>query len=402
MSNLKIAPHWLAWPETQTLIAAFNGHALRFVGGAVRDAVLGREASDVDAATPLPPQDVMALMRGAGIKVIATGLDHGTVTAVVNRRTFEITTLRRDVQTDGRHAVVAYTDDWREDASRRDFTMNALYCDAQGQVYDDFGGVEDARAGRVRFIGDARTRIREDALRILRFFRFFAHYGQKAMDEQGLNACTELAGLIDGLSGERIRQEMLKLLVAQKAGAVVALMQACGVAQPVLGFKVQVEPLLLLPSLLAQAAEPADPILALAALVRSGGGDALAHVEAISARWKLSNAQRRQLQLLGGTRLQLMAVDALIKRQIRVLGAQDFIHLMLLYAAEGAEHAPVFSAIRLARQWQVPVFPVTGDDLKTRGLVPGKELGETLRRLEAKWEQAGYALSKEELLARYL
>jgi poly(A) polymerase len=276
--------------------------------------------------------------------------------------------------------------------------MNALYCDAHGEITDFFGGVEDAKADRIAFIGDAKHRISEDALRILRFFRFFAHYGQKAMDEAGLNACTALAPMIDRLSGERIQQEMLKLLVAQNAGPVVGLMQACTVLLPVLGCKIDIEPITLLPSLLRATKEKPDAILSLAALLRSAESDAEECAEWIYVRWKLSNAHRKQLHLLCTTNIQLTNIEALTKRQIRVLGKQDFIQLMLLYAAEGAEQDAVFAAIALARSWDIPVFPVTGEDLKAKGVAQGKALGEKLKELETAWEKGGYKAGKDELL----
>lgn len=394
----KVDPAWRHWPETKALVAAFAGHEIRFVGGAVRDAVLDRAVNDVDATTAMPPHEVTTLLANAGIKVIPTGIEHGTVTAVVQGRPFEVTTLRRDVSTDGRHAVVAFTDDWKEDAARRDFTMNALYCDVEGNITDFFGGVEDAKAGRVRFIGDPALRISEDALRILRFFRFYAHYGRAPLDAAGLAACGENAALIDTLSGERIRQEMLKLLLSGKAAPVIEVMQQVGVLQHVLGCRVNAEALMLLSVLLEQAKEPVDAMLALALLLRSVDGDAAECVESIHARWRLSNAQHKQLRLLATTRVQLMQHEALTKRQVRVLGRENFIQLMLLYAAEGADHDAVLAAIAFARTWDIPVFPVTGDDLKALGFPQGKEMGERLRTLENRWEKSGYTESKEMLL----
>jgi len=395
---MKITPDWLNWPQTQALIVALGADKLRFVGGCVRDALLGHIVHDVDAATILEPSQVMELLKQHAIKAIPTGIEHGTVTAVINGKYFEVTTLRRDVSTDGRHATVAYTNNWQEDAARRDFTMNALYCDAEGNITDYFGGVEDAQKGIVKFIGDAQQRIVEDALRILRFFRFYAHYGNAALDKDGLQACEAMATMIDALSGERIQQEMCKLLLAGKAAVVVDVMQQAGVLKHVVGSKVNVEALVMLPALLHEAQESSDAMLALAALLRSANGDATQLVQHIHTRWKLSNAQARQLKLLSTTRLQLTTFEALTKRQIRLMGKQDFIHLMLLYAAEGATHEPVLAAIALARTWEIPVFPVNGDDLKAQGIGEGRELGETLKKLEAEWEKGGYVVSKETLL----
>src|SRR5579872_7361897 len=209
-----LSPPWLKWPETQALIKAFADAKapIRFVGGCVRDALLGRAVQDVDVATPLRPEATMALLQKAGIKAIPTGIDHGTATAVIHGKHFEITTLRKDVSTDGRHATVAYTDDWKEDAARRDFTINALYLSPDGELFDYFNGARDAKEGHVRFIGNAGERIREDYLRILRFFRFYAWYGKTEPDKEALTACTEAANNIGTLSGERVQQEMLKLL----------------------------------------------------------------------------------------------------------------------------------------------------------------------------------------------
>jgi poly(A) polymerase len=434
-----IAPTWLTWPETVKLAEVIS--PLRFVGGCVRDALLGRIALDVDAATPLLPEEVMQSLRAAGLKAIPTGLDHCTVTARIGERHFEITTLRRDVATDGRRATVAFTHDWREDASRRDFTMNALFCDAGGAVYDYFGGIEDALSGHVRFIGQAHARIREDGLRILRFFRFFAHYGREPVDAGGLAACGELAELIDRLSGERIQQEMLKLLTSEHAGEVVGLMQRHGVWSFVVKAVVKTETLSRLPAMLRKAARAPDAVLSLALLLRTASGNTKTLTQNIAERWKLSKTRQKRLEALcelsspspstgepiyspspstgegwgGGKKtgggestgippsLILSPAkgegDFLWKRQIRAWGKELFIDRALIAMAEGAEEASMLLAIKLAREWRVPEFPVTGDDLIALGLKPGKELGEKLKVLEEMWEKSSYGLSKEELLA---
>ena len=199
---------WMTAPETRTVLAALDGQG-KFVGGAVRNALIGRPVADIDIATPLLPDDVAARLARAGLGAVPTGIAHGTITAIANGKPFEITTLRRDVSTDGRRATVAFTTDWGEDAQRRDFTMNALYADAGGTVLDTVGGVEDLKAGRVRFVGDATTRIREVYLRILRLFRFHAWYGKDEMDAEALHAAAaEKAGLAQ-LSGERVQKELL-------------------------------------------------------------------------------------------------------------------------------------------------------------------------------------------------
>jgi poly(A) polymerase len=243
---LATAP-WLAAPESRRVLAALaaDGRPARFVGGCVRDALLdpARDVADLDLATPERPERVMALCRAAGLKVIPTGLKHGTVTVHDGARTYEVTTLRRDVATDGRHAVVEFTDDFAADAARRDFTINAMSCDAEGRLFDPFNGREDLAAGRVRFVGDARARIVEDYLRILRYFRFYARFGRAPVDAEALGACAALAGGIGRLSGERVRQELLKLLVAPGAVASLGLMREAGVLGHVLPEADTIEPL---------------------------------------------------------------------------------------------------------------------------------------------------------------
>ena len=233
---MKLSPNWLHSPQTQKLLAAFSGEGIRFVGGAVRDCVLGIEAADLDLATTLLPLQVIDLLEKSDISNYPTGLAHGTITAIIDGKSFEITTLRRDASCDGRHAEVEFGTDWEEDARRRDFTMNAIYMSASGELFDYFGGFQDAMAGRVRFIGDAKQRIQEDYLRILRFFRFFAVYGKGTPNAYALNACTEFASHINTLSGERIQAEMLKLLAAPSPFYALELMQKTGVFVQVFGF----------------------------------------------------------------------------------------------------------------------------------------------------------------------
>ncbi|HEU5048581.1 MAG TPA: CCA tRNA nucleotidyltransferase [Rickettsiales bacterium] len=414
---------WLLWEETQALARALGSERMRFVGGAVRDCLLGIDAKDVDVATPLPPQEVMELLTEAGMKVFPTGIDHGTITVVTGKHHFEVTTLRRDVTTDGRRAIVAYTEDWCEDAMRRDFTMNALYCDMEGEISDYFGGVQDAMEGHVRFIGNAAERIREDALRILRFFRFFAWYGKLPADSEALTACQELAEMIDRLSGERIRQEMLKLLVSPNSASVITLMQEHGVLRYVLPAPVSVQALSRLPQLLEKTQQPHNPILALALLLRSAGGDVLQQADWIRTRWKLSNAEQYLLADLcryerikpdKDTRRSAATTSSEgvseakgatnsppgnnIKKHIRATGKELFILQQLMTMAEGEDEAQGTHTIALAASWQPPAFPLTGDDLIRRGITPGKNMGALLKRLEEYWEEEEYNPDKQALL----
>ena len=303
---------WMNSAETRQLLAALKGE-VRFVGGCVRNALLGVAVDDIDLATPLLPNDVMARLSAAGISVIATGIAHGTVTAVVGAQHYEITSLRRDDSTDGRHAHVSFSTDWALDASRRDFTMNALYADAAGTIYDYHEGVADLKAGRIRFIGEPQLRICEDYLRILRLFRFYAHYGRSEPEQSALAAVMlERAGLAR-LSGERIAKEMFKLLEAPDPLPALRLMGAC-----------QILPLILPGPLNFARAERLvesdndfffvpDPVLRLAALL----DDEVPRAGALAQRWRLSNEVKARLEDLAGGREKI--VSYLSVREMRKL-----------------------------------------------------------------------------------
>ena len=384
-------PKWLLWNETQELIKAFSGAEFRFVGGCVRDSLLGLEVKDVDVATALLPEQVIQLLAKFMIKTIPTGFAYGTVTAIIGKRCFEITSLRKDIETDGRRAIVSYTADFQEDAMRRDFTMNALFADANGEITDYFGGISDALAGRVKFIGDANARITEDALRILRFFRFFAGYGKAEVDASAIAACAKNAAKIENLSGERIQQEMFKLLRAKKAASAIDVMQKNNILQYVIPEQISVAAL--------QNYFAGNPITALASLLRTLE-NSVPVIEKIYQRWKLSKNAYRKLLIL--SKKEIVAEDLinekLLKKYIRNLGKEIFIEHINLLQAEGAEQGICQNAISLANNWQIPIFPVIGDDLLANGIAQGKILGETLKKLEDLWEEAGYSLSKEELL----
>ncbi|HWA45288.1 MAG TPA: CCA tRNA nucleotidyltransferase, partial [Hypericibacter adhaerens] len=281
---------WMIDARTQAVIAALraDGAELRFVGGCVRDAVLGRAIKDIDLATPDPPETVIALLKRAGLKAVPTGIEHGTVTAVVEKQPFEVTTLRRDVETDGRHAKVEFTDDWRADAARRDLTFNAMSLSPDGTLHDYFGGFDDLQAGRVRFVGDAATRIEEDVLRLLRFFRFYAHYGKPPPDAVALEACRRMAPRLPDLSGERIQAETLKLLAASDPAPVVALTQNDGVLEHWLPEARSVARLAALVRIENGLGREPDPLLRLAALIE--GGPEIAR--GLAWRLRLSNADR--------------------------------------------------------------------------------------------------------------
>jgi poly(A) polymerase len=345
----------------------------RFVGGSVRDTLLGIPVSDLDLATPLPPERVLELLKEAQIRAVPTGLAHGTITVVLPSGPVEVTTLRRDVSTDGRHATVAFTDDWREDAARRDFTMNALYADPRtGAIFDYFGGVADLDARHVRFIGDPLQRIAEDHLRILRFFRFLARFGDRA-DPEGLDACTARAKDLMALSRERIRDELLKLLVARDAVRVVALMLERGILLPVLP---EITSVALLAHLTAREAETGivpNSTRRLAALLPQDGTLA----DQIAARLRLSKAERKRLVTAVST--PEGAPKALAYR----LGVDSALDQLLL------SDRPIGQVMEIS-DWQPPQLPLSGGALVTRGLAKGPDVARALRAVEDRWISEGF------------
>ncbi|WP_019517023.1 CCA tRNA nucleotidyltransferase [Sphingomonas sp. Mn802worker] len=343
----------------------------RFVGGVVRDTLLGLDAHDLDLATVHPPDEIVQRLDAAGIKAVPTGIAHGTVTAVSAGTVVEVTTLRRDVSTDGRHAVVAYTDSWRKDAGRRDFTINALYADpGNGAVYDYYGGLADLAAGRVRFIGDPYRRIAEDHLRILRFFRFHARFGDR-IDEQGLDACVARANDLMALSRERIAAELLKLLVARSAVPVIALMHDRGIFRPILP-EIDAAGVARLHELAERevgAGVAPDAIRRLAALVPADTA------ESVGARMKLSSADRKRLTLAGAGIGSEGARGLAYRHDVGI--ALD----RLLLA--GADVSPLLD-------WVAPCLPVGGGELVARGLSKGPLVAQTLKRVEARWIAEGF------------
>ncbi len=343
----------------------------RFVGGAVRDTLLGLDVADVDIATRLPPQEVIERVEDARIKAVPTGLAHGTITAVTAGGPVEVTTLRRDVSTDGRHAIIAYTDDWREDAARRDFTMNALYADpVTGEIFDYFCGLDDLAARRVRFIGDPLQRIAEDHLRILRFFRFHARFGT-AIDDAGLDACVARANDLMALSRERVASEVLKLLVATNAVSVVALMVERGIFRAVLPEidAAGADRLARLADRETTAGVAPDPIRRLAATI------APIAAEAVGARLKLSNVDRKRLIAAtagpGEEGPQPLAYRA---------GMTGAIDRLLIAGAD----------VSAVRDWTPPAFPLSGGALVERGLRKGPDVAAMLRQIETRWIAEGF------------
>jgi poly(A) polymerase len=349
----------------------------RYVGGAVRDDLLGLQVSDVDLATRIEPNEVVHLLEKAKIKAVPTGIEHGTITAVADGHPYEVTTLRRDVATDGRRATVAFTDDWEEDAARRDFTINALSADPiTGEIFDYFGGLADLHEGRVRFIGDPLKRIAEDHLRILRFFRFHARFGSgRQPDKEALEACTERANDLMALSRERIADELLKLLAMPDPSSTVAIMLHRGILSPVLP-EITPEKIADLRSLIAaeQRAEiQPDPLRRLASLLPRDPAVA----ESVAARLKLSNKARKRLGCSAGTALG-HSPQALAYR----LGNECAVDRLLL-AGDDAKAREIAG-------WQAPRLPISGGQLISRGLPEGPIVAKTLRQIEDRWVAAGF------------
>lgn len=380
--SLRIAPPpFLGEPGLAAIMAALPG--ARVVGGAVRDVLAGRDVADVDLGTPEEPEQAAALLRTAGLRVIPTGIEHGTVTAMADGRGYEVTTLRRDVATDGRHAVVAFTTDWREDAARRDFSLNALSMRRDGAVFDYFGGIEDLRAGRVRFVGDPAARISEDYLRILRFFRFQARYGRVAPDAATLAAIRAGVPGMAKLSAERVWGELRRILAGPVAGRTLALMDSLGVLGAVL--PEGADPARLDPAL------PADPILRLAAITR-GDPDALA------ARLRLSNPERARLAELGsGPTPRPEDDDASLRRLLA-----DIEPPLLegrAWLAGGADPAWAELRARLAGMVR-PVFPLAGRDVLSLGIAPGPHVGALLGAVRQWWLEDGCVADAAACMAR--
>lgn len=392
---------WLAWPETQRVFAALgaDGNTVRVVGGAVRDTFLRRPVSEIDLASDASPQTVTELAQKADLKVVPTGLDHGTVTVIVRHRPFEVTTLRKDVETFGRRAKVAFTDDWEADARRRDFTVNALYANPDGTVYDPLDGLADIEARRVRFIGDPSERIREDYLRILRFFRFLADLSSPAMDAEGARACIRERAGLETLSGERIHGELNKLLVAEGVMPALTAMFENGLLVMLLGGVFSLSRLERLIALEAGLNLQPDAMARLAALAVMISEDA----ERLAQRFKLSKAEHARL--LNAARYREFTAGTggkIAKVWLYREGADAFRDAVLLaWADEGAgPDQPQWRELyALPERWPVPEFPLKGSDIMELGVPKGPRVGAVLKKLEDRWVAGGFSASQTDLLA---
>lgn len=387
--------------ETAGLRAVFQaiqdaGGDARIVGGAVRNALLGEPVRDIDIATTLTPEHVVTAAAAAGLKTVAIGIEHGTVTVISDSSGFEVTTLRHDVETDGRKAKVEFTDDWAADAARRDFTLNALYCSQDGEVFDPVGGIADLDIRMVRFVGDPEARIQEDYLRILRFFRFISQYGRDEVDADGLAACRQLQAGLKQLSRERVGQETCKLLCGRRAGEVAVLMNGAGINRTLFGADMDAA---LLAAVIARAGAlgvTPDYTTLLAAALPLGADEQ-------SELLRLSNVQARSLRDVQSA---LPPSPALRDNERKVVlyqtGAETWKRAVVLAWARDANAVDEDWAdlYKLPDQWEIPVFPVTGRDILATGVEPGSQVGEMLKALEDWWMAGGFAASREELLAR--
>ena len=391
---------WLSDADLQMVLDALKagGGEARIAGGAVRDGLLGLPVSDIDIATTEPPDRVIELAAAAGLTTHPTGIKHGTVTVVSNHHAFEVTTLRVDVETDGRHAEVAFTDRWEIDAGRRDFTINALFCDRGGRVYDYVGGQNDLEERCVRFVGAPARRIAEDHLRILRFFRFHARYGRGEPDSDGLRACTDAKADLANLSRERIRQEFLKLLCAPGAVETIGIMERTGVLDVIMPGSSNLMRFGNHAAIEAELGMEADPIRRLAALSEQAGDAEL------RAAFVLSNDELKRLEALASLPPVGPAFrDAERRTLLYWHGAEAVIDKALL-TWSGGKDAPGDPdwkrLVEVAQSWDAPVFPVRGQDLLDAGIDEGQELGRCLQALEDWWVAGGFSADKAALMSR--
>ncbi|RFC65460.1 CCA tRNA nucleotidyltransferase [Fulvimarina endophytica] len=407
MTETRIDAEWLRDPILQSVLAILNsdGEEARIVGGTVRNALLGSPVSDIDIATTCRPEETIRRVEAAGFKAVPTGFEHGTITVVAEGEVFEVTTLRRDIATDGRHATVSFGRDWQADAARRDFTINALYAGPDGRVFDPVGGLDDISTRTLRFIGDAATRIEEDYLRILRFFRFFAWYGTGRPDAEGIRASAKLkAGLVN-LSGERVWSELKKLLGAADPSRALLWMRQAGVLTTVLpeGERWGIDNLHPLIEAEAAFGWTPDPMLRLLSILPPDAE----RLNGIAKRLKLSNEERDRLLAYAHAEAPMPDEGDGAFRARLYFGDRtaivDRLKLALALARQKEDlnrTAALRNQLAIAEAFAPPPFPVTGRDLIEKGYEPGPELGRAIERLKRAWAEGGFVASREKLLER--
>ena len=386
MTDFIITDAWLKEPRLQELMRVITaaGGEVRVAGGAIRNSLLGEPISDVDLATTMLPDEVMRVCKAAGFGVHPTGLEHGTITVVNTGQNFEVTTLRLDVETDGRRAVVAFTNDWQEDALRRDFTINAIYCDAAGKIYDFTTGYLDIQRKRVRFVGDSEARIKEDYLRILRFFRFHARYGKGSPCPVGLAACAKLKSGLKKISAERIHSEMMKLLVAPRAVETLKIMATSGILKTILPYTDDWRVFKRLPK---------DSLLRLFVLASTPNE--------LKDRFRLSNGEALRISnLIAAPELSPKFSEAEQRAILYQIGVATWLDTVHVAWAKSHSKLQWQALLDLPERWPIPKFPVTGKDLLAAGVPSGPKMGEVLQQLEDWWVASDFAPTREELLLR--
>lgn len=393
---------WLKGAALQKLFALLNrdGEEVRVVGGAVRNALMNEPVSDIDCATTADPGLVMNWARAAGIRVLPTGLDHGTLTLLVDDQPFEVTTLRADVETDGRHAKVVFGRDWTQDAMRRDFTMNALYLDEQGRLYDPtHRGIADAKTRFIRFIGDADQRIAEDYLRVLRYFRFRAQYGQYFKDED-YRACLAAQHHLGDLSGERVGAEMTKLLTGKRVIATLQAMHEGGMLPALLRGVPRLTRFARLLHLASVLRLKPDLVLLLATLCVEVHEDSFRVAEA----WRLPNRQRDGMVRLARTVRGIRGISEAEMQKLAYIHGKDLAVDLVLLALVRRQIRPDLTALSMMMRnldlWNMPLFPISGRDLLDSGMKPGPRVGEMIAILERMWIDSGFEMTRGQLLAR--
>ncbi|GHD11828.1 CCA tRNA nucleotidyltransferase [Tianweitania populi] len=396
---------FLEAPGLRRLMMALkaDGEEARIAGGAVRDALIGRPTGDVDIATTVLPSETIARAEAAGLRAVPTGIDHGTITVIADGVPYEVTTLRSDIETDGRHAKVAFGRDWQKDAERRDFTINGLYAEGDGTVIDLVGGLADLDKRLLRFIGEPEQRIREDYLRILRFFRFFAWFGTGRPDAEGLKACVRLKEGVTGLSAERIWTEMRKLLTAPDPSRALLWMRTTGVLTLVLpeSEKWGIDAIHGLVSAEQARGWTADPLLRLASIIPPN----VERIETLSKRLRLSKAETKRLEewAAAAPAAEDETTQALARR-IHAGSREGITNRLRLQiasqSAAGNDAAPLEALLSHAEGWKSPPFPISGADLMANGVPAGPELGRLFKQLEAEWSASDFTYDREALLAR--
>jgi poly(A) polymerase len=403
---------WLQGADLQRLLAVLNedGEAARIVGGAVRNALLGEEVADVDVATTTLPEETVRRAEGAGFKTVPTGIEHGTVTVVAGGRGYEVTTLRADTDTDGRRATVIFGRDWKADAERRDFTINALYAEADGTVIDLVGGLADLESRTLRFIGDAETRIKEDYLRILRFFRFFAWYGSGRPDAEGLKACARMKDGLERLSAERVWAELKRLLSAPDPSRSLLWMRQAGVLTKSLpeSEKWGIDAIHGLVAAERDLGWEVDTMLRLEAMVPPDSE----RLKALADRLKLSKAEKdRLISWADSPKIAAKSAEKSLARTLYRSGQQPVVDRLKLSLASARASAVTSNdalveaggyskLLKFAQKWQKPQFPLKGADLQAIGIAAGPEMGKLLKRLEEEWVEHDFRLDGGALLER--